>query len=191
RGMHTNDELALTEGQKAMFQRNSVPEIFPEYYLIKVNRFNDIARDTLDEWIFFLKNEEIRDEFTARGLARAKEQLTILKLPETERQAYESYKEDLHYQASMVESTYGMGKLEGRLEGREEGKLEGRLAGREEGRLEGRREGMADALLHLLQLRFGPVPEPIRARVTAAAAAELSAWTGRLFQAGSLDDLFP
>ncbi|MBF0181349.1 MAG: Rpn family recombination-promoting nuclease/putative transposase [Magnetococcales bacterium] len=171
RGMHINDELALTEGQKALFKRHSVPEIFLEYYLIKVNRFNDIARDTLDEWIFFLKNEEIRDEFTARGLARAKEQLTVLKLPDAERQAYESYKEDLHYQASMVESTYGMGKLEGRLEGR--------------------REGMAGTLLHLLQLRFGPVPEPIRARVTSAATEELFAWTGRLFQAGSLDDLFP
>ncbi|MBF0159969.1 MAG: Rpn family recombination-promoting nuclease/putative transposase, partial [Magnetococcales bacterium] len=104
-GLHTNDELGLDATQKSMFHRNSVPELFPEYYLIKVNRFDDIARDTLDEWIYFLKNEEIRDSFTARGLAQAKEQLSILKLPESERRAYEYYKDDLHYQASMVEST--------------------------------------------------------------------------------------
>ncbi|MEO5362983.1 MAG: Rpn family recombination-promoting nuclease/putative transposase, partial [Magnetococcus sp. DMHC-8] len=38
RGMHTQDELDLSEGQKAMFHRDSVTELFPEYYLIKVNR---------------------------------------------------------------------------------------------------------------------------------------------------------
>ncbi|MBF0098961.1 MAG: Rpn family recombination-promoting nuclease/putative transposase [Magnetococcales bacterium] len=34
RGLHTNDELNLSEGQKALFQRSSIPELFPEFYLI-------------------------------------------------------------------------------------------------------------------------------------------------------------
>ncbi|MFZ4704089.1 MAG: hypothetical protein ACOYMG_28930 [Candidatus Methylumidiphilus sp.] len=34
--------------------------LYPEYYLIKINRFNDIAKDTPDEWIYLLKNEEIK-----------------------------------------------------------------------------------------------------------------------------------
>ncbi len=44
-----------------------------------------------------------------------------MKLSEAERIAYSRYSDDLHYQASMVESSYGLGKLDGREEGREEG----------------------------------------------------------------------
>jgi len=43
-----------------------------------------------------------------------------MKLSEAERSEYKHYANDLHYQASMVESSYGLGKLEGREEGRED-----------------------------------------------------------------------
>ncbi|MBF0212488.1 MAG: PD-(D/E)XK nuclease family transposase [Magnetococcales bacterium] len=146
RGMHTDDELSLNESQKELFRRDAVADIFPEYYLIKVNRFNDVARDTLDEWIYFLKNEEIREEFTAQGLIRAKEQLSILKLPEPERRAYDDYKEDLHYQASMVLSTYGAGKMDGikvgKQQGIELGKQEGIELGKQQGIELGKQEGI-------------------------------------------------
>ncbi len=36
-----------------------------------------------------------------------------MKLPPEQRQAYEAYQDDLHYQASMFESTYGEGYLDG------------------------------------------------------------------------------
>ena len=42
----------------------------------------------------------------------------MLKLPENEHLAHNSYVDKLHYQASMVESSYGVGKLKGRKEGR-------------------------------------------------------------------------
>jgi len=35
------------------YKKDSLESLYPEYYLIKINRFNDIAKDTLDEWIFF------------------------------------------------------------------------------------------------------------------------------------------
>jgi hypothetical protein len=34
-----------------------------------------LARDRLDEWIYFLKHEEIKDEFSAKGLTQAKQKL--------------------------------------------------------------------------------------------------------------------
>ncbi len=37
---------------------------------------------------------------------KAKEVLDVLRLPDKERIAYESYVEDLHYQASMFQSSY-------------------------------------------------------------------------------------
>ncbi len=135
-GLHQHDELQLSEAQQDLYRREEPHELFPEYYLIKVNQFDDVARDSLDEWIYFLKHEEVPEGFRARGLQQAKEQLDILKLPEAERRAYERYQDDLHQQASMVESSYGWGMHQGRKLGREEG----REVGREEGREEGQRQ---------------------------------------------------
>ena len=58
-GVHQDDRLELSENQKAKFGKLLPSDIFPEYYLIKVNNFNDIAKSTLDEWIFFLKNTKL------------------------------------------------------------------------------------------------------------------------------------
>ena len=87
---------------------------------------------TKPEWIYFLKNEEIRDDFHAKGLDKAKEELDIMKLSEEERRIYEAYQENLHYQASMTESTWTAAKMEGKEEGREEGRKEGEEKGRRE-----------------------------------------------------------
>ncbi|MCI5188231.1 MAG: Rpn family recombination-promoting nuclease/putative transposase [Candidatus Electrothrix sp. AS4_5] len=113
RGLHEQDLLQLSEEQQNLYGRDKLHEIFPEYYLVKVNNFNDIAKDTLDEWIYFLKNEEIKGDFKAKGLEKAKQELDILKLSDEERRAYERYQDDLHYQASMVESSYTIGVKKG------------------------------------------------------------------------------
>ena len=113
-GIHKYDRLKLNEKQKSLFQQTKVSALYPEYYLIKINQFNDVAKDTLDEWIYFLKHEEIKAHFTAKGLQAAREKLDILKLSPEERAAYERYADDLHYQASMFLSSYGDGFDEGR-----------------------------------------------------------------------------
>ena len=84
--------------------------------MIKVNQFDNVAKDKLDQWIYFLKNEEIKQNFDAKGLEKAKEVLDILKLNDEQRAEYERYVADLRYQASMHESTYVCGKREGKLE---------------------------------------------------------------------------
>ncbi|MBF0134030.1 MAG: PD-(D/E)XK nuclease family transposase, partial [Magnetococcales bacterium] len=178
RGLHTQEELSLDEGQKALFQRPSVAALFPEHYLIKVKNFDDIAHDTLDEWVYFLKNSDIRDDFTARGLKKAKEKLDVLQLPETERKAYERYQEELHDQASFVLSTYGAGKWEGQQEGEQKG------------RQKGRQEGEAKILTRQLQRRFGVVPEWASEKIAKAELSSLENWSLRIFDAQSLDDVF-
>ena len=136
KGLHNQDILQLSEDQRELYRKNKIHEIFPEYYLIKVNRFDDIAKDTLDEWIYFLKNEEIKENFTAKGLKKAKQALDILKLPEQERFAYEKYQDDRRYQASMVESSYTIGLKKGEKRGKEEGRKEGKEEGKKEKALE-------------------------------------------------------
>ena len=135
-GIHQNDLLNLSDKQKLLYQKEYIHEIYPEYYLIKVNQFNDIAKNSLDEWIYFLKNEEIRDGFHAKGLSEAKEKLDELKLPEQDREEYKRYMENLRYKESMVDSSYNDGKIDGEQIGREKGKIEGEQIGREKGIVE-------------------------------------------------------
>lgn len=126
-GIHDKDNLQLSSRQQKLYGKDQLHRIFPEYYLIRINNFNDIATTTLDEWIYFLKNEEIKDEFKAKGLQKAKKAFSLLSLPEKDRLAYARYQDDLRYQASLIESNYGLGRIEGREEGLLEGELKGEL----------------------------------------------------------------
>jgi predicted transposase/invertase (TIGR01784 family) len=99
-GLHENDLLQLSSRQKKTFIKQNVADIFPEYYIIKVNQFNDIAKDTLDEWIYFLKNSEVKDEFKAKGLAEAKEVLDVMRLNKEQQYGYNRYLDYLHVKAS-------------------------------------------------------------------------------------------
>jgi predicted transposase/invertase (TIGR01784 family) len=113
-GLHKKDELQLEEKQKNLYKSESISDIYPEYYILKINQFNDIAIDSLDEWIYFLKNEEIKDSFNAKGLERAKKEFNIMSLNDEERKEYNNYLEYLHYEASMWESTFVDGHREGK-----------------------------------------------------------------------------
>ncbi len=115
-GIHLNDKLEPSELQKEVFKVEEVYEIFPEYYVLRVNNFNDVAKDSLDEWIYFLKNSEIKDEFQARGLAQAKDNLKIENLSKAEKAAYQKYLEDKRYEISVIESAAVTGELRGRKE---------------------------------------------------------------------------
>jgi predicted transposase/invertase (TIGR01784 family) len=128
RGIHTNDLLNLSVMQKKEFiHLKIVSDIFPEYYILKVNGFNDVAKNSLDEWMFFLKNSEIKSEFKAKGLCKAAVVLDIMKLSKKDRAEYESYIEDRRVTESSVKTSWIEGKLEGKLEGKFEGKLEGKV----------------------------------------------------------------
>ena len=157
RGIHKHDLLQLSASQKEKLGRiREVAEIFPEYYILKVNEFDNLAHDTLDEWIYFLKNSEIKSEFRAKGLRKAAEELDILKLSKEERAMYESYLEDRRVAESSIKTSWHEGKREGKKEGIIEGKREGII----EGKLEGRAEGKLEIALEML--RDGESSEKIR-----------------------------
>lgn len=116
-GIYKHDQLNLNEKQRRLYQKEYIHQIYPEYYLIKVNQFDDVAKNTLDEWIYFLKNEEVKDNFRAKGLSEAKVKLDSFKLPEQEREDYDKFVENLRYRESMTESSFNTGKIEGKIEG--------------------------------------------------------------------------
>ncbi|MFK7937476.1 MAG: Rpn family recombination-promoting nuclease/putative transposase [Saprospiraceae bacterium] len=101
-GLHQNDELQLSNAQKKLFKKEKIRDLYPEIYLIKVNNFDDIAKDTLDEWIYFLKNSEIKKDFTAKGLKEAEEVLKVANMEDQERREYQRFGEVLSDRASQA-----------------------------------------------------------------------------------------
>ena len=101
-GLHENDTLALSDKQRTAFSKDKVSDIFPEFYIIRVNKFNDIAKDNLDEWVYFFKNSEVKDEFKAKGLKEAGEILDYMRLPKDDQFSYNRYLDYLHYKASEI-----------------------------------------------------------------------------------------
>lgn len=121
KGIHNADTLELSAKQSEMLGGKSLPsQLFPEYYVIKVNQFDDIARDTLDEWIYYFKNNEIKEEFRAKGIHKAKEQWRYDTLSEDEQNRYELHLKDLRNDATR---TWNL-KAEAKFKVREEREIE-------------------------------------------------------------------
>ena len=87
RGIHQNDVLELTPFQKQTFKVDAVSQLYPEYYILKVNDFNQVAKSPLEEWICYLNTGDIPDSATAPGLTEARERLKLDKMTKTVWQA--------------------------------------------------------------------------------------------------------
>jgi hypothetical protein len=88
-----------------MYDKQHVYQIYPEYWIIKAGVFDEKkVKDALDEWIYFFKTGEVKEEFTAPGLVEAKDKLNKLKLTPTERKEYEEFIDRLRKLASYQET---------------------------------------------------------------------------------------
>lgn len=131
-GVHTGDCLKVTTKEEGAIIRKLPAEIFPEYFLIRVNEFNKVAVTPLEEWIEYLKTGTIRPDTTTPGLEEARQKLIYYNMNKADKLAY-----DRHLDALMIQNdVLSTAKLEGLEEGREEGRVEGR----EEGIMVGRQE---------------------------------------------------
>nr|MBS0037480.1 Rpn family recombination-promoting nuclease/putative transposase [Saprospiraceae bacterium] len=115
-GLHRNDQLELGQLQQEKFAGKYPADIFPEIILIKVNNFNDVAKDTLDEWIFFLKNTELPKNYSAKGLRQVEQKLKYDKMDTTTKQQYDEYLTSVRVSKSMLETAEYKGRQEGRQE---------------------------------------------------------------------------
>ena len=142
KGIYKKDRLLLSSNERKVYGTKHIAHIYPEYYIIKINNFNDVAKNELDEWINFLKNEEVKDGTKAKGLKEAKEKLDILKLNKEDKIEYDAFVDNWRKSESAIESKYIAGKMEGLNEGIEIGKSEGIQIGKSEGIELGKSEGI-------------------------------------------------
>ena len=130
RGIHDHDILRLSASQQKQFIYQEVGDLYPEYFILRVDEFDQKAVTPLDEWISFLKTGEIPDDAKAPGLSEARECLRRDAMSREERLEYEAHIEALRYQKSVIQTSLIEGEAKGRAEGFVEGEAKGRSAER-------------------------------------------------------------
>jgi len=151
RGLHSHTPLRIRRKEKGLYRNMESREIFPEYYLIEVEKFKDIIESDLDEWVYFFKNERVMESFKAKNIHKASEKLEIMKMPHRERQGYYRYLENLAIEKDILTNTLQEGLDLGLQEGHELGLKAGRELGLQEGLELGVKEG------HEMGLKEGEV----------------------------------
>ena len=101
--------------------------MFPEYYIKTVNNLNNVAKDPLNEWIYYFINNSWPPRFAAKGLDKVEAQLKVDDMTTQEKMNYEANLKNLAVSHSMLETA--------KLEGITEGELQGRLEGDHRGKI--------------------------------------------------------
>ena len=132
RGIHNHDVLCLSPFQRQKFKVDEVYQLYPEYYILKVNDFNRWSKVPLEQWLYFLSTSEIPADADAPGLKAAREKLLFTQMSREEQIAYCRYIDDRVLISSQIYTAHG----EGMLEGMEKGLKRGLEKGMEQGRTE-------------------------------------------------------
>ena len=119
-GIHEGDVLELSPFQKQTFKVDKVSQLYPEYYILKVNDFNRVAKTPLEEWIYYLNTGNVPENATAPGLDAVKERLKLDRMSREELNAYYKHLDNIVILRDNIETE----RAEGRAEGRAEEKME-------------------------------------------------------------------
>ena len=145
-GIHEHDVLQLSTFQRQQFGVDEVYQLYPEYYILKVNDFNHWSKVPLEQWIYFLSTSDIPEDADAPGLKAAREKLLFSQMNREEQAAYRRYLDNRVILADQIFTAKGEGRLEGRAEGREEGLKEGREEGQQSEKLRAARKMKDDGM---------------------------------------------
>ena len=121
-------------------------DLYPEYYILKVNDFDRWSKVPLEQWIYFLNTGEIPDDADAPGLKEAREKLELDRMSKSELAAYYRHLDNVVILRDNFITARGEGRLDGLAEGLAEGREVGRAEGREEERLDIARNMKAEGM---------------------------------------------
>ena len=138
-GVHTDDTLKLTDYERNDLRVLEPKDVFPEYYVIRVNNFDEMAVTPLEEWMQYLKDEYIKPDTTAPGLKEARERLEYLRMSPEEQREYDYYLDTLVRDTDVIKTQILEAEIKGRKEGEEKGRKEGEEKGRKEERIKNAR----------------------------------------------------
>ncbi|MBF0227296.1 MAG: Rpn family recombination-promoting nuclease/putative transposase [Desulfobacterales bacterium] len=124
--------------------------IFPEYYLIQVERYKDVVKQAIDEWIYMIKHNEVKEGSKSKNIDKAKEKLSELNMTPEQRARYERYLINAAIEKDVVNTAKEEGVEIGKKEGIEIGKKEGIEIGEKRGEkrgIEKERSRMAESMI--------------------------------------------
>jgi len=102
-------------------------KIFPEYYLITVERYKNIVQKRIDEWIYVIKNNEIKEGSTSKNIDKLEQKLALMNMSDLDRKRYEKFLintvRDQDVFDTAKEEALEVGREVGREIGREEEKI--------------------------------------------------------------------
>lgn len=75
------------DGSPVITTRN----VFSEYYMVYVEKFDDMIKKGIDEWVYFFKHGAIREDFKSPGILLAAKKLDYIAMGEEDRCAYNDY----------------------------------------------------------------------------------------------------
>ena len=152
-GVNTGDTLVMREKESRGFAQPKDADIFPEYYIIRVNQFEKKEIDSpLDEWMRYLQSGYIKPDTTVPGLQKARQKLRVLSMSDKDREEYEYYLYNKVYEEDLVETARWDGRKEGLAEGMEKGLAEGMEKGLAEGLEQGKAKTMEEVTERLRAL---------------------------------------
>lgn len=150
RGLHDCSVLRLPKRWQEKLHVEDVADIFPTYYILRVNDFDRWSRTPLDQWLYFLSKGRLGDEPTAPGLKAVREKLRLESLSEGERRAYFSKLDDqlsiIHGYNDALEEGLEKGLQQGLQRGIQQGFEQGHERGLEQGLQQGLQQGREQGL---------------------------------------------
>jgi len=125
KGLNTGEHLKIK-------QREEIPDslepkykmvnkdIFPEYYLITVERYKNIISKRIDEWIYIFKNSEVAEGSTSKNIDKAEQKLAEINMTDDERKRYEKYLINFIRDKDVLDTARTEGELKGKKERNDE-----------------------------------------------------------------------
>lgn len=98
----------IINGQKVI--KFNDRNVFPEYYLIRVEKYKNIVRKKIDEWIYLIKNNTVKEGSTAKNIDKAAEKLAYMNMSKKERERYDRYLINLHREKDILDTAREEGK---------------------------------------------------------------------------------
>lgn len=125
KGLNTGEPLIIKKREEipdalAPKYKMVEKEIFPEYYLITVERYQNIIRKRIDEWIYIFKNNEVAEGSCSKNIDKAAEKLLEINMSEEEHKLYEKYMVNFVRDIDVLNTA----RIEGEIKGKIEGKIE-------------------------------------------------------------------
>lgn len=121
-----HDTLKLSNKQKENFfgiedkdleSMKTPANLFPEFYILRVNDYNKVATTSLDEWMEFLKTGSISSKATAPELPEARESLLVESLSQEDRRTYFRNLESVRHMRSLFDTSRDEGYQDGLRKG--------------------------------------------------------------------------